>query len=40
MLPVELEDLIGYVQKLKAETQTLELKAAVQGCPTRLGWRV
>ena len=36
MLPVELEDLIGYVQKLKAETQTLELKAAAQGCPTRL----
>ncbi|MBO5034597.1 MAG: putative DNA binding domain-containing protein [Oscillospiraceae bacterium] len=36
MMPVELENLIDYVQGLKAETQTLELKAAVQGCPTRL----
>lgn len=36
MLPVELENLIDHVQALKAETQTLELKAAAQGCPTRL----
>ena len=28
MMPVELENLIGYVQNLKAETQTLEVKAA------------
>lgn len=28
--------LIDYVQNLKAETQTLELKAAAQGCPSRL----
>lgn len=34
MMPVELEDLIDHVQALKAETQTLELKAAAQGCPT------
>lgn len=36
MTPLELEDLIDHVQALKAETQTLELKAATQGCPTRL----
>lgn len=36
MMPVELENLIGYVQSLKAETQTLEVKSAAQGCPTRL----
>ena len=36
MMPVELENLIDHVQVLKAETQTLELKAAAQGCPTRL----
>ena len=36
MTPFELEDLIDHVQALKAETQTLELKAAAQGCPTRL----
>lgn len=36
MMPVELETLIDHVQVLKAETQTLELKAAAQGCPTRL----
>ena len=36
MMPVELENLIAHVQVLKAETQTLELKAAAQGCPTRL----
>lgn len=36
MMPVELEALIDHVQALKAETQTLELKAAAQGCPTRL----
>lgn len=36
MMPVELGNLINYVQELKAETQTLELKAASQGCPTQL----
>lgn len=36
MMPLELESLINQVQALKAETQTLELKAAAQGCPTRL----
>ena len=36
MMPVELENLIDHIQALKAETQTLELKAAAQGCPTRL----
>ncbi|MBD5160785.1 MAG: AAA family ATPase [Oscillibacter sp.] len=36
MTPLELENLIDHVQALKAETQTLELKAAAQGCPTRL----
>lgn len=36
MTPLELESLIDHVQTLKAETQTLELKAAVLGCPTRL----
>ncbi len=36
MMPVELDTLIDQVQALKAETQTLELKAAAQGCPTRL----
>ncbi len=36
MMPVELENLIDHVQALRAETQTLELKAAAQGCPTRL----
>ena len=36
MTPFELENLIDHVQALKAETQTLELKAAAQGCPNRL----
>lgn len=36
MTPLELENMINHVQTLKAETQTLELKAAAQGCPTRL----
>ncbi len=36
MMPIELEDLLEQVQVLRAETQTLELKAAAQGCPTRL----
>ena len=36
MTPLELENLIDHVQALKAETQTLELKAAARGCPTRL----
>ncbi len=36
MTPVELENLLDHAQALKAETQTLELKAASQGCPARL----
>ena len=36
MTPFELENLIDHMQALKAETQTLELKAAAQGCPNRL----
>lgn len=36
MTAAELENLIHYVQELKAETQTLELKSAAQGCPARL----
>ena len=36
MTTAELKNLIDYVQSLKAETQTLELKSAVQGCPARL----
>ncbi len=32
----ELKKLVSDVKKLKTETQTVELKAAVQGCPTRL----
>ena len=32
----ELEDLLEHVQQLRAEGQNLELKAAAQGCPTRL----
>ena len=36
MMPVELEALLNQVQALKTEIQTLELKAAAQGCPTRL----
>ncbi len=36
MMPIELEDLLEQVQALRAETQTLELKAAAEGCPTRL----
>lgn len=36
MTSVELEELLNYVQTLRAETQTLELKAATTGCPTRL----
>ena len=36
MTLLELENLIDHVQALKAETQTLEVKAAAQGCPTRL----
>ena len=36
MTPLELENLIDHVRALKAETQTLELKAAAQGCPNRL----
>ena len=36
MTLIELEELLEHVQKLQAETQTLELKAAAKGCPTRL----
>ena len=36
MTSKELQDLLAHVQKIKAETQTIEVKAAVQGCPTRL----
>lgn len=32
----ELKKLVSDVQRLRTETQTIELKAAVQGCPTRL----
>ncbi|MDD3194141.1 MAG: ATP-binding protein [Oscillospiraceae bacterium] len=33
---VELAELLNHIQRLHAETQTLELKAAGKGCPTRL----
>lgn len=36
MVLAELETLLERVQALQAETQTLELKAAAQGCPARL----
>ncbi len=36
MLPEELADLVGTVRASKAESQTLELKAAHEGCPKRL----
>ncbi len=36
MMPIELEALLEQVQALRAETQTLEVKAAAMGCPTRL----
>ncbi len=36
MMPIELEDLLEQVQALRAETQTLEVKVAAEGCPTRL----
>lgn len=36
MTTEELKALLAQTQKIKAETQTLELKAAVSGCPTRL----
>lgn len=36
MTSVELEELLATVQVLRAETQTLELKTASDGCPTRL----
>lgn len=32
----ELEEKLNEIQKIKCETQTLELKKAVQGCPKRL----
>ena len=31
-----LEKIVLNIQKMKTETQTIELKAAVNGCPTRL----
>lgn len=36
MTPVELTQLLELVQKLRAETQTLEIKTAANGCPNRL----
>lgn len=33
---VELGELLAQVQNIRAETQTLELKSAAKGCPTRL----
>lgn len=36
MTLVELGELLAQVQNLRAETQTLELKSAAKGCPTRL----
>ena len=36
MLPEELIDLAKSIQKLQAEAQTTEVKAAHGGCPTRL----
>lgn len=36
MLPEELADLVSSIRISKAESQTLELKAAHQGCPKRL----
>jgi len=36
MMPMELENLLEQVQALRAEAQTLEVKAAAVGCPTRL----
>lgn len=36
MLSGELEDLIRQIQSSKAEGQNLEVKAAREGCPSRL----
>ncbi len=36
MTLIELESLLNQIQQLRAETQTLELKSAAQGCPTLL----
>lgn len=36
MSPMEFEELLQKVHLLKAETQTIEIKAAHQGCPMRL----
>ena len=36
MTLAELSELLTQVQNLHAETQTLELKSAAKGCPTRL----
>lgn len=36
MVETDLVELIHKIQSLKAESQTLELKAAHQGCPKKL----
>lgn len=35
MLAEDLKAIVLDIVKLKTETQTIELKAAVKGCPTR-----
>jgi len=36
MTTEELIEKLNYIQKIKCETQTIELKSANQGCPKRL----
>lgn len=36
MVPEALHQMIEYIQRIQAETQTIELKAAFEGCPKRL----
>lgn len=36
MIETDLMELVENIQTLRAESQTLELKAAHQGCPKRL----
>lgn len=36
MIETDLAELIGKVRTMKAESQTIELKAAHQGCPKKL----
>ena len=36
MTPGNLKKLISEIQEIKAETPTIEIKAAQKGCPTRL----